>query len=422
MSADPEKTPRTHPSQRNDGDKLFGSGRLANRLHLPSILQNEATGGIVMMVATVIALLWANLASSSYTSISHHYLGPLSVAHWASDGLLTIFFFMAGMELKRELVEGSLSRPKDALVPIVAAVTGMLVPAGLYLLVNTVMDGGQSHGWAVPMATDIAFALAVLAIVGRRLPTGVRAFLLTLAIVDDLGAIIVIAVFFSSGIKLLWLAAVAALLVLWWWMQRQRPGNSNGWLHLPVAVAAWWAMLQSGVHATIAGVLLGLMVHTIETEMDDNLDRWQRKIHPLSSWLAVPIFALFAAGVPVSMESLGALWSEPVALGIILGLIAGKTVGVFGGAWLTAQLTSATLARGVRWGDIAAVSVLAGIGFTVSMLISELAFTAHPETTTVAKTAVLVASLIAAIIGGALVSVRGRRHLNRQREREQAIV
>ncbi|MGA4506416.1 Na+/H+ antiporter NhaA [Propionibacteriaceae bacterium G1746] len=393
------------PSRRT----TFGPGRLADRLHLPRILEDEKAGGIIMLVATIAALLWANFGGGTYQRLSHLELGSLSLAHWVSDGLLTVFFFAAGMELKREFVEGSLSRPADALVPIVAALCGMLVPAGTYLAVNLTSPTGQSHGWAIPMATDIAFALAVLAVVGRGLPTGLRAFLLTLAIVDDLGAIMVIAVFFSSGIQLWWLAAVAALLALWWGLQRFTK-VTNGWAYLPIGVAAWWCMLQSGVHATIAGVALGLLVRTDEFQLNDNLDRWQKKVHPWSAWFAVPVFALFAAGVPLNAAVFADMVRQPVAWGIMLGLVLGKPIGVFGGAWLTNRFTSATLAPGVTWPDVFAAAVLAGIGFTVSMLISELAFTGTPHHVELAKTSVLTASLVAAVLGGGMLAARGRRH------------
>ena len=395
------------PAPRPD-PTLFDPGRSESRLHLRSILAHQATGGMLMMVATVIALLWANLGADSYQQVSHFHIAGLSVAHWTADGLLTIFFFVAGMELKRELVEGALSRPADALVPIVAAALGMIVPAGIYLLINMTMDGGHTHGWAVPMATDIAFALAVLAIVGRHLPTGLRAFLLTLAIVDDLGGILVIAIFFAQGVKPLWLAGVTVLCLLWWLMQRK--GIGNGWLYIPIFVATWYCMLQSGVHATIAGVALGLLTHTQEGVLDDPLDRWMHNVEPWSAGLVVPLFALFAAGVPVSLAALGALWTDAVPLGIILGLIVGKAAGVTFGAWVTARFTSATLPKGVAWTDVFAIGVLAGIGFTVAMLIAELAFPAELGVTAAAKTGILAASVIAAVLGGLLLSFQGRRH------------
>lgn len=400
------RNPNTRAPRTRLGRAIFAPRTGPDALHLGDILRNETTGGFLMLAATVAALLWANLDPSSYQQLSHWQLGPLSVAHWASDGLLTIFFFIAGLELKRELVEGSLSRPADAMVPIVAAVAGMAVPAGIYLLVNQ-LAGGQLSGWAIPMATDIAFALAVLAVVGRHLPAAVRAFLLTLAIVDDLGAILVIAFVYTGGVQLWWLLAAMAAMALWWL------GHRNRWrlgpLYWLIFLAAWYAMLRSGVHATIAGVALGLLTAIDKDELDDPADRWQRAVQPWSAGLVVPLFALFAAGVPLDRQTLTSLWTNPVPLGIILALVLGKSIGVFGGAWLTAHLTSAELGDGVRWRDVFAVAQVAGIGFTVSILITELTFTDASQLAQ-AKAAVLVASLIAAIFGGLALARRSRRH------------
>ncbi|WP_328701894.1 Na+/H+ antiporter NhaA [Aestuariimicrobium ganziense] len=386
---------------------LFRPAQGADALHLPEVLRRETTGGFLMLFATVVALVWANAEPMAYQRLAHHQLGPLSLAHWATDGLLTVFFFSAGMELKRELTEGSLSRPADALVPIVAAVCGMVVPAGIYLATNLLVDGGSPRGWAIPMATDIAFALAVLAIVGNRLPAALRAFLLTLAIVDDLGAILVIAIGFSHGINLVMLAGAAACMALWWLMQRRR--IDNGWFYVPLFVLTWYLMLQSGVHATIAGVGLGLLTRATAETLDEPLDRWQHNVQPWSAGLVVPLFALFAAGVAIDGDALRALWTDPVPLGVILGLVAGKIIGVYLGARLTARFTSAELGEGVEWGDLLAVAQLAGIGFTVSLLISELAFAGTPELAP-AKMAVLTASVIAAITGSISLMIRGRRH------------
>ncbi|CAI9404740.1 Na(+)/H(+) antiporter NhaA [Aestuariimicrobium sp. T2.26MG-19.2B] len=381
-------------------------------LHLPDVLRSETVGGFLMVAATVVALVWANVSHESYVAVSHAHLGPMTLAHWASDGLLTVFFFVAGLELKRELVEGSLSRPADALVPIIAAVCGMAVPAGIYVAINSFGASGSLQGWAIPMATDIAFALAVLAIVGRNLPSPLRAFLLTLAIVDDLGAIIVIAVVYTSSISVLWLLGAAAAMALWWaghhWRIKVLPA------YLVLFVAAWWCMYQSGIHATIAGVALGLLTSIRKDELHDPADRWQHAVQPWSAGLCVPLFAVFAAGVPISASSLSALWSDPVPLGIIVGLVLGKIVGVFGGAWLATRLTAAELSPEVGWIDLASVSALAGIGFTVSMLISELSFATDLTRLDEAKTAVLTASLIAALVGGILVTLRSRVHGRRQ--------
>ncbi len=376
-------------------------------LHLADILRNETVGGVMMLIAAVCALLWANLAPASYDTVLHTHIGPLSVGHWASDGLLTIFFFVAGLELKRELTEGSLARPKDALVPIVAAICGMAVPAGIYVLVNTLGDGSLD-GWAIPMATDIAFAVAVLAIAGRGLPTALRAFLLTLAIVDDLGAILVIAVAFTSSIAWGWLAGAVACMAVWAVGQRRK--IDNGWLYVPLGVLTWWCMLQSGVHATIAGVALGLLTRNTRHQLHEPLDRWRHNIEPLSAGIAVPIFALFAAGVTVSGELLASLWTNPISLGLVLGLVVGKLVGVFGGAWLTTHLTAAELGSDLEWADIVAVAQLAGIGFTVSLLINDLSFAADPAIANLNKGAVITASLISAVLGAVLVRRRAKKH------------
>lgn len=392
------------------GRVVFGPRSGPDALHLGDILRNETVGGFIMLSATVVALLWANLDPSGHQRIAELHLGPLSIAHWTSDGLLTLFFFVAGLELKRELVEGSLSRPADALVPIVAAVCGMVAPAAIYLLVTSLGHGSRA-GWAIPMATDIAFALAVLAIVGRHLPSALRAFLLTLAIVDDLGAIIVIAVVFTGGIGLGWLAGALAGMALWWLGHRRR--WRLGPLYWVVFVATWYCMLRSGVHATIAGVALGLLTAISKDELDDPADRWQHAVQPWSAALAVPLFALFAAAVPLDGATLRALWTDPVPLGIMLGLVLGKAIGVFGGARLATRLSSAELGPGVRWRDIASVALLAGIGFTVSLLISELSFT-DPSELNRAKAAVLTASTIAALVGGGALAWQSRSHQQRR--------
>ncbi|HSN44542.1 MAG TPA: Na+/H+ antiporter NhaA [Propionibacteriaceae bacterium] len=387
--------------------RLFRPAEGHDDFQLRDVLRQETFGGFLMLAATVVALVWANVATDSYYNLTHLQLGPLTAHEWAADGLLTLFFFVAGLELKRELVEGSLSRPADALVPIVAALAGMVAPALIYLSLN-LGDKGDPAGWAVPMATDIAFALAVLAIVGSSLPVALRAFLLTLAIVDDLGAIIVIAIFFSDGINAVWLLGSVACMALWWLGMRRRIETPI--LYVLLFIAAWVCMLQSGVHATIAGVALGLLTRTAEDETHDPVDRWRHAVEPWSAGLAVPIFALMAAGVPVGGDALAGLIDSPVALGIIAGLLIGKTGGIFLGAWLTARFTSAELGGDIRWADVAATALLSGIGFTVALLICDLAF-ADPAVVEQAKAAVLVASLTAAVLGGILLRLRNRRHI-----------
>lgn len=364
-----------------------------------------------MLLATVVALLWANLGNESYEGLRQVYLGPLNVQHWATDGLLTIFFFVAGMELKREFVSGSLADPKAALVPVVAAFCGMAVPAGIYLAVNTAMAGGQTGGWAIPMATDIAFALAILAAVGSKLPVSLRAFLLTLAIVDDLGAIMVIAVVFTSDLSLVWLAGALVCALAWWFLQRRRV---DAWfVYVPLFVGTWWCMHSSGVHATIAGVLLGLLTRSVASDPHDPVDRWSHFWHPISAGFVVPVFALMAAGVRVTPAALADMIASPVGLGIVLGLVAGKIIGVFGGAYVTTRFTRAELAPELRWSEILSVSILAGVGFTVALFVTELAFGNNPEALAQGKAAVLTASVIAAVL--ATISLRGRVKAREQR-------
>ncbi|GAA2092380.1 Na+/H+ antiporter NhaA [Microlunatus panaciterrae] len=384
---------------------LFGAADSRDQIAVADVLRQETVGGALMLVATVVALGWANLGTSSYDHVRHLQLGPLSLQHWAADGILTIFFFVAGLELKRELTVGSLSRPAEALVPIAAAACGMVVPAALYLAVNVPIPGGQPQGWAIPMATDIAFALAILAVVGSRLPASLRAFLLTLAIVDDLGAIVIIATVFTSGIQLLWLAAAAGCAGLWWLLQRRQV---PGWyLYLPLAVMTWACTLQSGVHPTIAGVALGLLTRSGTATHDPLIDRWEHLWRPVSAGFAVPVFALLSAGVVLSPAVLSQLVREPLAVGVMVGLLAGKSLGIFGGAYLTARFTRAELAPDLRWREVFAVAVLAGVGFTVALLISDLAFAGDTEKADQAKAAVLIASLVAAVVGAVLLRRRG---------------
>ncbi|HEY5848527.1 MAG TPA: Na+/H+ antiporter NhaA [Microlunatus sp.] len=368
------------------------------------VLRLETVGGTLMLLAAVAAVIWANVSASSYEAVRTVYLGPLTLEHWAADGLLTIFFFVAGLELKRELTVGSLSRPREALLPIVAALSGMIIPALIYLIINVTLPGGQPRGWAIPMATDIAFALAILAVVGSQLPTSLRAFLLTLAIVDDLGAILIIATVFTDDLRLLWLLAATATAALWWLMQWRR---ISGWfLYLPLGVACWWFVWQSGVHPTIAGVALGLLTRSSDTDPQAPVDRWEHLWRPISAGFAVPVFALLAAGVSLAPATLAALATDPVALGIAAGLVLGKTIGVFGGSYLTARFTRAELAPDLRWREVAAVSVLGGVGFTVALLISELAFEDSAQLQETGKAAVLLASLLAAVLAALMLRRR----------------
>ncbi|CAL9529485.1 Na(+)_H(+) antiporter NhaA [Streptomyces sp. enrichment culture] len=408
--------------------KVFGRLSLPERTFVTDALRTETVGGVLLLLAAVAALVWANVPAlhDSYESVSHFHFGPealglnLSVAHWAADGLLAVFFFVAGIELKRELVAGDLKDPKAAALPVVAALCGMAVPALVYTLTN-VVGGGSLAGWAVPTATDIAFALAVLAVIGTSLPSALRAFLLTLAVVDDLFAILIIAVFFTDDLDFAALGGAVAGLAVFWVLLRK---GVRGWyVYVPLALVVWGLMYNSGIHATIAGVAMGLMLrcHRHEGEEQSPGEHIEHLVRPLSAGLAVPLFALFSAGVAVSGSALAEVFTRPEALGIVLGLVVGKTVGIFGGTWLTARFTRASLSDDLAWADVFAVATLAGIGFTVSLLIDELAFEGDAAMTDSGKAAVLTGSLIATALATVLLKVRNAkyRRLTEDEERDE---
>ncbi|MFD7131902.1 Na+/H+ antiporter NhaA [Streptomyces sp. NPDC059894] len=406
--------------------KVLGRLSLPERTFVADALRTETVGGVLLLVAAVAALVWANVPAlhDSYESVSHLHLGPealglnLSIAHWAADGLLAVFFFVAGIELKRELVAGDLRDPKAAVLPVVAALCGMAVPALVYTLTN-LTGGGSTDGWAVPTATDIAFALAVLAVIGTSLPSALRAFLLTLAVVDDLFAILIIAVFFTESLDFAALGGAVAGLALFWLLLR---AGVRGWyVYVPLAVVVWALMYNSGIHATIAGVAMGLMLRCTRREGEEHSpgERIEHLVRPLSAGLAVPLFALFSAGVAISGNALADVFSQPETLGIVLGLVVGKTVGIFGGSWLTVRFTRASLSEDLAWADVFAVASLAGIGFTVSLLIGELAFEGDAALTGEVKAAVLTGSLIAACLATVLLKVRNARYRRMSEEEER---
>jgi NhaA family Na+:H+ antiporter len=372
------------------------------------LLRKETVGGAIALLAATVAVIWINSPLGDlYEDLRHVQIGPLDLEHWAADGALTLFFFVAGLELKREFVVGSLRRPADAAVPVVAAFCGVVVPAGIYLLVNGLASDGAPEGWAIPAATDIAFALAVLAVVGSNLPTSLRAFLLTLAVVDDLIVIVIIAVAYTSTLHLGALAIACVAFVAWGLLQKFRVRTPL--LYLPLAVVAWWFLHESGIHATIAGVVLGLLMR-VRPDADEAVSPAQRLEHllaPLSAGVAVPFFALMSAGVVIDAGS--GLITDPVVIGVVLGLVLGKPIGVFGGAWLVTRLTRAELSTDLSWRDIVGVAVLAGVGFTVSLLVADLSFTGAANEA--AKTAVLGGSLVAAVLGALVLGHRDRFHM-----------
>lgn len=390
---------------------IFTRPTAAARSWLLGQLRDETIGGALLIVAAAIAFAWANSPwREAYAGVVGARFGPaalhldLSFSTWAADGLLAVFFFVVGLELKHELVHGSLADPARAAVPIAAALGGMAVPALVYAGINSVATEGDVSGWGIPMATDIAFALAVLAVVGRGVPLALRAFLLTSAVVDDLGAIIVIAVFYSHGFDLVPLLAALALLGAYAFAQHRRWRSPL--LYVPLAIGAWWCVHESGVHATIAGVALGLLtrVRADAGEHESPADRLTHLLHPVSAGIAVPVFAFTAAGVTLQADGVDLV--QPVSIGIAAGLLLGKPIGIFITAWVVARFTRATLAADVRWRDVAGIGVLSGIGFTVALLVAELAFAGTPQLAP-ARLAILAASLLAAALA-ALVLRSGR--------------
>jgi NhaA family Na+:H+ antiporter len=412
------------------------------RSMLESFIHSETSGSILLFAATVVALVWANSPwSASYFALwkiplkmGFRPLFSMSLHHWIDDGLMAIFFLVVGLEIKREIVKGELSSFRQAILPIVAALGGMIVPALLYSALNR--SGGGMHGWGIPMATDIGFALGVLALLGKRIPSSLRVFMLALAIVDDVGAILVIALFYTPQISLPALAAAGALLVFLVVAAIRRAPLS---VFLVVGFFFWAAVLSSGVHATIAGVILGLIVpvrpklppedlsgvaeplledfrtqllaqnkssaeitlaqlNQLLCDTDSIGERLERAVHPWVSFLVLPLFALASAGVALSTEQLKQAISSPVALGIFLGLVVGKTVGIAAFSFLAVQSKIAGIADGLGWAGIVGVGILSGLGFTVALFISGLSFEDEAMVAS-AKVAVLAASLAAGSLG-----------------------
>ncbi|MFI6321434.1 Na+/H+ antiporter NhaA [Nonomuraea sp. NPDC050556] len=383
---------------------------------LAEALRAETIGGVIMLVATVAALLWANLDHTGYQALQNAKVGPpghlnMELVKWAQNGLLTIFFFVAGIEVKEEFVHGELKNLRKAALPIIAALAGMVVPAVVYLAVSWGAENA-ARGWAIPTATDIAFALAVLAITASSMPAALRAFLLTSAVVDDLGAITIIAVFYTDHLDLLMLLIGAALIALYGWLQYK--AVKGIWIYLPLALAAWYFVEVSGVHATVAGVALGLLTRVKTTDEEDSspAERADHYLRPISAGFAVPVFAFLSAGVMLTADSLSEIVNDRVVLGVVAGLVIGKFLGVFGGAWLSVRLGLARLSEELHWRDMAAVSLLAGIGFTVSLLIGNLAFGGDEERTNAVTTGILAASLIASILAAVLLHLRVRTRRN----------
>lgn len=419
-----------------------GAEKYAETLWIEKILSRETVGGIILLIATVAAIIVANSPlgqgyfdlRSTYLQVSFGDLfWEISVGKIAADGLLAIFFFLVGLELKREFVAGELRDPRKALVPVVGAIGGVVVPAVMYVAITWGAGPEALRGWAVPIATDIAFALAVLAIVGTALPVALRTFLLTLAVVDDLIAVTIIAIFYTTDVQPLYLLGSFIGLALYGLLAQKYQEffhlrAAAAWLVLlPIGVVVWFFMFSSGVHATIAGVLLAFTIPvrrrgdaggTLTTPRMGLAELFEHRYRPLSAGVAVPTFAFFSAGVAIDgWNGLVAAVTNPVAVGIMAGLVLGKTIGISLGAWLITRLPSFTLPRGVSWVDLIGVALLAGMGFTVSLLISELAFTQGSPLDDVSKVGILLGSLIAAVLAMILLGARNRQY-GRQRAAE----
>jgi Na+:H+ antiporter, NhaA family len=374
-------------------------------------LSTETLGGVILLVAVAAAIVWANLAPGSYRTFWSHELtlglGDLAVtetlAHWVTEGLMTIFFFVVGLEIKRELVRGELRDPRRAALPAIAAIGGMVVPAAIFVVLN--LGQTTADGWGIPIATDIAFAVAVLALFGSRIPRPLKVFLLTLAIVDDIGAIIVIALFYSHGVSGAWLLA-AALMVAGIVAMRFIGLTHPAWYVVP-AVALWYCCLESGIHPTIAGVILGLLAPTGEVGGRPLLEQLEHRLHPWSSILIVPLFALASAGVILDVESLRHAAGSSVTWGVIVGLVIGKPLGIAVASFLAVRLRLGQLPSHVRGSHLLGAGCLAGIGFTVSLFVAELAFGGGALRD--AKLGILAASLASAAIGVVVLTTVAKR-------------
>ncbi len=395
--------------------RLLARGSWPEASRIAEALRQETVGGVLLLIATIAALIAAN-TGGLYAKVRDTVVGPsslhldLTIGAWAADGLLAIFFFVAGLELKREFVAGDLRDPRRAALPVVAAVGGMVAPALVFVAINAGTD--HLRGWAIPTATDIAFALAVLAVISSHLPGALRTFLLTLAVVDDLLAITIIAIFYTSELKVAYLLAALVPIAVFGAIVQAR---KRAWyLLIPLAAVAWALVHASGVHATVAGVLLAFTVPVMRRDGGDGpgyASFLEHRIRPLSAAVAVPVFAFFSAGVALGgWSGLTSALQDRVTLGIIVGLYVGKTVGITISTWLMARFTRADLDDDLAWIDVIGLAMLAGVGFTVSLLIGELAFGAGSAADEHVKVGVLLGSLVSAILAAIVLRSRNRHY------------
>ena len=376
-----------------------------------AFIRSESTGGLVLMAAAAIAMIVANTPlADAYAEAVHLPIGRLTVEEWVNDGLMAIFFLLVGLEIKREVVDGELATWSRRMLPGVAALGGMIVPALIYLSLNAASPD-TLRGWAVPAATDIAFALGVLSLLGRRVPVSLKVFLTALAILDDLGAILIIAVFYAGGLD--WMALGGAALMAFMMMVLNRLHVMRLFPYLVLAAGLWWFMLHSGLHATLAGVIAAMAIPVKRTPAapearNSPLHILEHGLQPFVAFLILPIFGLVNAGVPLANLDGGALLG-PAPLGVMLGLFAGKQVGVFASCWLVARLGWAERPSGASWLQVYGVAILCGVGFTMSLFIALLAFPNHPELINAVKLGVLVGSVVSALVGAGVLWLAARK-------------
>ncbi|GEA59922.1 Na(+)/H(+) antiporter NhaA [Vibrio comitans NBRC 102076] len=371
---------------------------------LKDFFKMESAGGIILVIAAALAMVVANSPlNEAYQGALHSYVLGMSVEHWVNDGLMALFFLLIGLEVKRELLEGALKSRETAIFPAIAAVGGMVAPALVYVLFN-MGNADALAGWAIPAATDIAFALGIMALLGNRVPVALKVFLLALAIIDDLGVVVIIALFYSSDLSTMALAIGFAMTGLLFYMNHKKVTPLK-W-YLLVGAILWFAVLKSGVHATLAGVVIGFAIPLKGKKGEHSpLKHLEHALHPWSAFMILPIFAFANAGVSLEGISLSTLGTA-LPMGIALGLLIGKPLGIFSFSWLAVKAGVAKLPEGIDFRHIFAVSVLCGIGFTMSMFIASLAFTgANADFNTHARLGILMGSTLAAVIGYFLLSV-----------------
>ncbi len=378
--------------------------------YLKHFISAESAGGVALMAAAALALLIANSPLAQfYFDLLHLPLFGSTIVHWINDGLMALFFLVVGLEIKRQWLQGELTSWQARALPGIAALGGMIVPAIIYLSFNW-SDPLHARGWAIPAATDIAFALGVLTLLGRLVPASLKVFLTTLAIIDDMGAVAIIAVFYSEDLSLLMLGGAVLIYGLLYLLNRA--GTCSLWPYLLLGGLLWALVLKSGVHATIAGLMLGFVIPLRLGRAEDSpLRRLEHRLHPLSTFFIVPLFGFANAGIAFGALPQGAL-THPVTLGIVAGLFLGKQIGVLGFSWLTIRLGLAQLPPRAQWTHMVGVSILCGIGLTMSLFIGLLAFADAPELQNLLKLGVLIGSIVSGLVGALFLVLAGRKGAN----------